>query len=341
VRSDSNSAAAPTSEIPAGQSREWNFHPKLPISMSPVFDVPPRPKAALLWLLGTWTRLSPPVSHLIFALIAFQFFWPPMVDMQTVSTGWMVQILAINLFSALILGTSLHLYLYRFACQEMRLKFDVRQMEKGARFTFGDQVWDNLFWALVWGVPIWSGWMIFYFFCAANGWVPTLNSFGTNPVWFILFFFVIRFWQSFHFYWIHRLIHIPFLFKKVHHVHHRNTTTGPWSGLSMHPVELLLYFSGILIHFILPSHPIHVIFHMFSLSLGALYSHAGFDKLLIRDKEAIKAGSFHHQLHHRYFECNYGSEEMPLDRWFGSFHDGTPEATKRIRARKMLIFART
>ncbi|NNE80882.1 MAG: sterol desaturase family protein, partial [Silicimonas sp.] len=39
------------------------------------------------------------------------------------------------------------------------------------------------------------------------------------------------------------------------------------------------------------------------------------------------------------FECNYGSEEIPLDRWFGSFHDGTRAATERIRARKKRIFA--
>jgi sterol desaturase/sphingolipid hydroxylase (fatty acid hydroxylase superfamily) len=45
-------------------------------------------------------------------------------------------------------------------------------------------------------------------------------------------------------------------------------------------------------------------------------------------------------LHHRYFECNYGTAEMPWDRWFGSFHDGSEAATKRIRARKKLIFSR-
>jgi len=108
----------------------------------------------------------------------------------------------------------------------------------------------------------------------------------------------------------------------------------------MHPVEHLLYYSGILIHFVLPSHPLHVIFHLFALNLGAVFSHAGFDKLLVRDREAIKAGSFHHQLHHKYFECNYGSEEIPLDRWFGSFHDGTETATDYIRARKKRLAAK-
>ena len=42
-------------------------------------------------------------------------------------------------------------------------------------------------------------------------------------------------------------------------------------------------------------------------------------------------GNFHHQLHHRYFNCNYGNEFVPCDRWFGSEHDGTPEATQKMR----------
>jgi sterol desaturase/sphingolipid hydroxylase (fatty acid hydroxylase superfamily) len=333
------SSDAPT-PVPEGKSRVWNFHPALPIAMSPVFDIPPKPKAALAWLFGTWTKLTPPVSHLTFALIAFMFFWPAMSQMQSLTWGWMAQIFAINLGATVLLASALHLYLFVFAGQEMRTKFDLRPMERSPRFTFSNQTWDNIFWSLASGVPIWTAWMVLYFYLAANGWVPTLESVTAAPVYFIALFFVIRFWQSFHFYWIHRLIHIPWLFKNVHHLHHRNVSVGPWSGLAMHPAEHLLYYSGILIHFVLPSHPIHVIFHLFALNLGAIYSHSGFAKLIVRNIEAMKAGSFHHQLHHKYFECNYGSEEIPLDRWFGSFHDGTDKATDHIRARKKRLAAR-
>jgi sterol desaturase/sphingolipid hydroxylase (fatty acid hydroxylase superfamily) len=170
--------------------------------------------------------------------------------------------------------------------------------------------------------------------------VPTLENVSTSPVWFVLLFILIRFWQSLHFYLIHRLIHVPWLFKRVHNLHHRNINVGPWSGMSMHPVEHVLYYSGIVIHFVWPSHPSHVLFHSFALSLGAVFSHSGFEKLIVNDKETMKAGSFHHQLHHRYFECNYGSEEIPIDRWFKSFHDGTKLANTRIRERKKRLFSR-
>lgn len=319
---------------------DWNYHPELPITMSPVFDIPPNPKATLSWFANTWFKFTTPVYHLLCAVIAYLFFWPSLTEMQVFEWRWALQILAINYSAVLILAVPMHLYLYVFSAQKMRLKFDVRPMEKSTRFTFGYQTWDNVFWSLVSGVPIWSAWMIIYFYVAANGKVPALNSIADGPIWFVLFFLVLRIWQSFHFYWIHRLIHLPWLFKKVHHLHHRNVNVGPWSGLSMHPVEHFLYYSAIVIHFVLPSHPLHVIFHLFALNLGALFTHSGFQKVLVKDKSVIKAGSFHHQLHHRYFECNYGSEEIPLDRWFHSFHDGTKRATKLIRARKKLIFAR-
>lgn len=327
-------------DVPAGKSRVWNYHPALPIKMSPVFDIPPKPKAALAWLLGTWLKITPPVSHLICAVIAFAFFWPALPEMQKLSWGWIGQIFAINFVAATVLAGALHLYLFVYSGQQMRQKFDIRPMEKSPRFTFSNQTWDNMFWTLASGVPIWSAWMVAYFYVAANGWVPVQHSIVDAPVWFVAFFFIIRFWQSFHFYWIHRLIHIPWLFKNVHHLHHRNVSVGPWSGLAMHPVEHLLYYSGIAIHFVLPSHPLHVIFHLFALNLGAIYSHSGFNKLIIRERETIKAGSFHHQLHHKYFECNYGSEEIPMDRWFGSFHDGTDAATTYIRARKKHLAAK-
>ena len=54
--------------------------------------------------------------------------------------------------------------------------------------------------------------------------------------------------------------------------------------------------------------------------------------------DAAKAGDFFHQLHHRYFECNYGTSEIPFDKWFGTFHDGSAEATVRTRAFKKQMY---
>ena len=68
--------------------------------------------------------------------------------------------------------------------------------------------------------------------------------------------------------------------------------------------------------------------------MTAATTHTGFEGMVIKDQNRIKLGTFHHQMHHRYFECNYGSLELPWDKWFGSFHDGTVESDAKIRERR-------
>ena len=43
--------------------------------------------------------------------------------------------------------------------------------------------------------------------------------------------------------------------------------------------------------------------------------------------------AYTHYLHHKYFEVNYGDGLMPLDKLFGSWHDGTPAGDAAMQAR--------
>ena len=101
----------------------------------------------------------------------------------------------------------------------------------------------------------------------------------------------------------------------------------------MHPGEHVLYFSGALLHFILPSHPIHALFHLMHAALSPAQGHVGFDKVILDDERAMDTHSYAHYLHHRYFNCNYADGVVPLDRWLGTFHDGSPEAQKHLQDR--------
>jgi sterol desaturase/sphingolipid hydroxylase (fatty acid hydroxylase superfamily) len=190
-----------------------------------------------------------------------------------------------------------------------------------------------MFWTLASGVAFWTAYEVLMLWAMANGYAPIL-SWVDNPLSFILLIFLTPVWISFHFYWIHRWLHWPPLYKLAHALHHRNTNVGPWSGLSMHPVEHLLFFSSVLVHWIVAAHPIHILFHMQHQALTAATSHTGFEGLLVKDKNRLALGTFHHQMHHRYFECNYGNLEMPWDSWFGSFHDGTEESHEHFKERR-------
>lgn len=331
------SATGPTEQafVPAGQAKEWNWNPDLPIPVSPLFSWPPKPVAFLKWIAGYWLALSSVVIELG---LAFGIWWltqPAIEAMQQLSLNWVVVIWLRNVALLFLVAGFLHLWLYGFKGQGKTRKYDPRDLAmSNGRFTFNNQVFDNMFWSLVSGVTVWTAFEALYFFAAANGLAP-LATLSEAPIWSALWFLLIPLWASFHFYWIHRFLHWPPLYRLAHSLHHRNVNIGPWSGLAMHPFEHLFYFSSILIHLIVPSDAVHVLFHFYNLALNPAVSHSGFEKLWIKNKARMPLGDFFHQLHHRYFECNYGTAEVPWDAVFGSFHNGTPEATRRMRERQM------
>ena len=91
-------------------------------------------------------------------------------------------------------------------------------------------------------------------------------------------FFLVPFIRDAHFYLTHRLLHWGPLYRIAHKTHHLNTNTGPWSGMSMHPIEHILYFSGILIHWVIPSHPLIAMFHIFHAGIAPTAGHTGYEK---------------------------------------------------------------
>ena len=320
--------------MPKAKIKGWNHIPNVPIKVSPLFNWPLKPLEVLKWIWKSWFIITENLILIVVACISFFWFHPPLEQAQTFSIEWVAKLYVRNIFLLSAVAGGLHLYFYTFTQQGQKLKYDPRPLSKsGRQFTLGGQVRDNMFWSLGSGVFFWTSYEALMFWAMANGWAPVL-LWVDNPVWFILLFLLTPIWISFHFYWIHRLLHWPPLYKLAHALHHRNINVGPWSGLSMHPLEHLLFFSSILIHFLVPAHPLHILFHMQHQSLTAATSHTGFENLLVKDSKTLALGTFHHQLHHRYFGVNYGNLQMPWDKWFGSFHDGTAEAHERMKHRQ-------
>lgn len=320
------------------EKKTWNHNPSIPISNSPVFQLPWVFKKVLRRLTYRWISFSPPVIFLLLAIGVY------LLTQNTYNPSnyltWIGSILLRNYTIFFLFAGIFHLYLFTFSKQGQSFKFDLReQMKNNPSFTFRDQVKDNMFWSLTSGVLIWSLFEILYFGGIYSGVIPYL-SFKGNEIWFVLWMLIIPIFHSAHFYWIHRLLHWPPLYKRFHSLHHRNVNVGPWSGMSMHPVETFLYISGVFIHFIIPSHPVIFLLHLYFKVLGPVFSHSGYERIVYKNKKVIDAGDFHHQLHHRYFECNYGTTEIPFDKWFKTFHDGTEEATLATNERRRKKFSR-
>ncbi len=321
-----------TTRKAVSDAKSWHYTPTVPVKMVPVFDWPWKPVAALKFLLS-WAFLgSTLMPYLLLSCLTWFYLQPALERCAELRWDWILEILARNYLLLIVIVGGLHLYLYTFKRQGDERRFDARGLVTDHRkFFTRDQVRDNMFWTLGSGVPLWTAYEVFFLWAYANNMLPFYLDWRAHPVLFIGTFVFIPFFSTLHFYFIHRLLHWRPLYRIAHSVHHRNDNLGPWSGFSMHPIEHIMYLSSVLLHVVLMSHPLHIIFHCQWNAIGANVTHAGFESLTFRGKPVFYLTSFFHQMHHRYYDCNYGNPFMPLDRLFGSFHDGTPEAWARIK----------
>lgn len=322
------------------EAQRWNHRPVGPVALNPLFSWPPNPRAVLSWYKGAWLQITALTVCLALALVAYGLFMPPLAEMATFRPGWMFTIWLMNILPQAVVAGGLHWWLYIYKGQGMKTKFDARDLARSnGIFTFNNQVWDNIWWTLGSAMTVCTVYQWLLFWCMANGFSPTV-TWAESPFWSILWLALIPMWSGLHFYWVHRLEHQPALYHRVHAVHHRNINIGPWSGISNHWFENILYFTTYFIHLVVASHPLHLLFHIYFQQVSPVFSHAGFEKIFAKDKAVARSGDFFHQLHHRYFECNYGTSEIPFDRWFGTYHDGSAEATAETRAYKKQMYTR-
>lgn len=303
---------------------------------SPLFRSPIRIREIVRYLFGYPGFLLPiTAAFAALAVGTWYFLTPDQETLSRLSFGWIAGIYARNVVILLVVAGGLHLRLYSTRTQGVRFKYTDKWLSRNdKKFLFGSQTADNVFWSLTSGAFFWTAWEAVTLWMQANGRIPRL-SFTSRPVFFVLLMIGLLFWRMFHFYWIHRFIHWKPMFKLCHYLHHKNINIGPWSGLTMHPLEHLIYFSGVLLYWIVPAHPIHIVFHLLLDGASPAIGHNGFHRVVGESDKGLSTDHYFHYLHHRFFTVNFGDESVPLDKWFGSHHDGSPEAhTAMMEKRK-------
>jgi sterol desaturase/sphingolipid hydroxylase (fatty acid hydroxylase superfamily) len=313
------------------RNKRGDWKPNKPYHYAPLFIWPPRPWALIRWLLWFPGYFLPwNLLFAGFALVMWLYLTPDMAQMQRLSAGWIGFLLVRNAALTVLWCGGIHFLLYVKRRQGRNFKYNGRWPdESNEAFLFKNQLVDNLIWTFAFGVPIWTAYEVAALYLYANQLVPYLDP-GLHPVWFIGLWMAIPLYREFHFYVIHRLIHWPPLYRWVHKIHHNSVNPTPWTGLAMHPVEHLLYFSGVVIYWLIPAHPLHSIFHLAHCMLASTPGHIGFDKVVLGEASAIDMPGYDHYLHHKWFECNYSDGVVPYDKWFGTFHDGSDESEKRM-----------
>ncbi len=314
------------------RDKRGDWRPNKALQVGPLLDFPWSPVRVLKWLPGYFLPWN--VAFMGVGALFWFYLTPSRETLQTIDWTWVLFLYARNAALILLLYGALELRLYVKRSQGNRFKYNGKfpADQPSDVFMFKSQNIDNAIRTLGSGVPIWTAYEVLMLWSWANGFGPW-TTFADNPVWLVAFALVIPLIHEVHFFCIHRLIHVPVLYKYVHSVHHNSVNPSPWSSLSMHPVEHLLYWSDSLIHLIVPSHPLLVLYHLNVTGTGAVIGHVGFDKVETGKDGAVFTHAYAHYLHHKYFEVNYSDGMLPLDKWLGTWHDGSKGAQARMDAR--------
>lgn len=313
------------------RNKRGDWTPNKALEIAPVFTLPPRPRAFLAWLPSYFLPWN--VIWLASA-VGYYYAVVPAPEVMASPGWWIFRLFLANAVLVFLFYGAFELRLYRQRWQANRFKFNGRfpADHPSEAFLFKSQNAEGMIRTFGTAVPIWTAFQVLILWAMASGTVPWL-TWAQNPFYLAALWLLLPVWHEFHFFLIHRLIHWPPLYKWVHSVHHNSVNPSPWSSLSMHPVEHLLYFSSSLIHLIIPSNPILAIYQLHYSGFGAVVGHIGFDKIELTDDRAFDSHAYAHYLHHKHFEVNYGDGLVPLDQWFGTWHDGSPEGEARMQTR--------
>ncbi len=136
-----------------------------------------------------------------------------------------------------------------------------------------------------------------------------INAYGWwyLPVSLIIFMLV----HETYYYWLHRWMHIPSIFRIVHKIHHNSNITSPFTAFSFHPLEGMLQaiFLPIML-MILPMHYYVIIIQLTIMTISSVINHLDIEVFPNNFNKNILGkwfiGASHHSLHHKQFKYNYG-----------------------------------
>lgn len=143
--------------------------------------------------------------------------------------------------------------------------------------------------------------------------------------WFVLSIGVMIVLHDAYFYWTHRLMHHPWLYRRVHHAHHRSTSPTPWAAYAFSPAEAVIQAGiGPLIVFTIPVHPAaFALFMLWQIAFN-VFGHCGYEifpRWFINSRAGRLLNSVtHHALHHEKFLANYSLYFNVWDRLMRTNH---------------------
>ena len=157
-----------------------------------------------------------------------------------------------------------------------------------------------------------------------RGWTQIYTDVQAMPLWWLpVSLMIYLFAHDTWFYWTHRWMHQPRLFRIAHAVHHESRPPTAWAAMSFHPWEALTgAFVVPVLVFLVPVHVSVLGLVLFIMTLMGVTNHMGWE-LFPRFIVQGRLGQWlitatHHQQHHDKYRGNYGLYFRFWDRLCGT-----------------------
>lgn len=142
-----------------------------------------------------------------------------------------------------------------------------------------------------------------------------------------------------YFYWTHRLMHHPRLFKLFHLTHHRSVNPSPWTSFAFSPLEAVVEAGVIVvIAFLIPIHSLGILLFLLFMTVYNAYGHLGheiYPQWVVNSRFGKWLNtSTNHNMHHKYFKGNYGLYFRFWDEWLGTTHPHYEKTLEKLVSRQ-------
>jgi len=150
--------------------------------------------------------------------------------------------------------------------------------------------------------------------------------------------------QDAYFYWTHRAMHHPALFRWFHRRHHRSVLPTPWTAYAFDVPEALVQALFLpLFLAAVPMHGLAVFLFLMHMIVRNVLGHSGYE-FMPRSLAHSRAWGWlnsvtHHDLHHETFRWDYGLYFTWWDRLMGTEHPQYRERLSGVRAAPLLLLA--
>ncbi|KAL9625013.1 MAG: hypothetical protein Q9160_000742 [Pyrenula sp. 1 TL-2023] len=163
-----------------------------------------------------------------------------------------------------------------------------------------------------------------FFTAEVRGWTKLYDdpAEAPFPLYNFLQFPIFILFTDFLIYWIHRGLHHPTVYKRLHKPHHKWIMPTPFASHAFHPLDG--FAQSIPYHvfpFVLPLHKLAYIALFVFINVWTIFIHDG---EYVANSPIIN-GAACHTMHHLYFNYNYGQFTTLWDRMGGSYRKPNEE----------------